>query len=200
MMTDATDEPLAIAEYGQIGDCRTAALVGRNGAVDWLCWPRFDSAACFGALLGDARRGRWRIAPVDAATSVTRRYSGETLILETRFETAEGRVALIDFMPVGGDASSVVRIVERREGRVPMRLHLTLRFDYGSSVPWVTRLEDGSGVVAVSHLALVPTALGLYEAAPPRQRIERRGPGADAVRTTRAWTVKGTRIVRQAPG
>src|SRR4051795_6223769 len=94
------DNPLRIEDYGLIGDCRSAALVGRNGSIDWLCWPRFDSAACFAALLGDARHGRWRIAPVDAAARATRRYIGDTLILETLFETAAGRVAVIDFMPV----------------------------------------------------------------------------------------------------
>jgi GH15 family glucan-1,4-alpha-glucosidase len=163
-MADAPDGPLAIEDYGLIGDCRSAALVGRNGSIDWLCWPRFDSAACFAALLGDARHGRWRIAPVDAAARATRRYVGDTLILETLFETAAGRVAVIDFMPVGGDVTSVVRIVEGREGHVPMRLHLVLRFDYGSSVPWVTRLDDGSGIVAVAgpNLAVLRTPVALH--------------------------------------
>jgi GH15 family glucan-1,4-alpha-glucosidase len=162
-MVDMTDQPLPIEDYALIGDCRTAALVGRNGAIDWLCWPRFDSPACFAALLGEARHGRWLIAPADAGARVTRRYSGDTMVLETLFDTAEGRVALIDFMPVGGDVSSVVRIVEGRGGRVPMRLQLRLRFDYGSSVPWVTRLEDGSGIVAIAgpHLAVLRTPVAL---------------------------------------
>src|SRR5215213_3081306 len=162
-MAEAAEQPLAIEEYGLIGDCRTAALVGRNGSIDWLCWPRFDAGACFAALLGDARHGRWRIAPAAPAVRTTRRYAGDTLILETLFETADGSAAVLDLMPVGGDASSVVRIVEGRTGRVPMRMHLALRFDYGSSVPWVTRLGDGSGIVAVAgpNLAILRTPVAL---------------------------------------
>jgi GH15 family glucan-1,4-alpha-glucosidase len=162
-MADATDGPLAIEDYGLIGDCASAALVGRNGSIDWLCWPRFDSAACFSALLGDARHGRWRIAPVDGSARTERRYCGDTLVLETVFETGEGRAAVVDFMPVNADAPSVVRIVEGRGGRVAMRSDLTLRFDYGSTVPWVTRLRDGSGIVAVAgpNLAVLRTPAAL---------------------------------------
>src|SRR4029450_6361454 len=94
--------PLQIEDYAMIGDCETAALVGRDGSVDWLCWPRFDSDACFAALLGDAEHWRWRIAPRDPAARVSRRYRGDTLILETRFECSEGAVTLIDFMPLRG--------------------------------------------------------------------------------------------------
>jgi GH15 family glucan-1,4-alpha-glucosidase len=154
---EATEQPLAIEEYGLVGDCRTAALVGRNGSLDWLCWPRFDGGACFAALLGDARQGRWRIAPAAPAARTTRRYVGDTLILETLFETAEGSAAVLDLMPVGGD------IVEGCGGRVPMRMQLVLRFDYGSSVPWVTRLGDGSGIMAVAgpNLAVLRTPVAL---------------------------------------
>ena len=132
-----------IADYGLIGDCETAALVDRNGSIDWLCWPRFDSDACFAALLGDEDNGAWKIAPAGEFTT-SRQYRDGTLILETVFETADGAVALIDFMPPRGDESShIVRIVEGRRGRVSMQMNLVLRFGYGLTVPWVSRLEDG---------------------------------------------------------
>jgi hypothetical protein len=107
-----SDLPLAIEDYALIGDCMTAALVGRNGSIDWLCWPRFDSSACFAALLGTSENGRWRICPADPAPRVSRAYRDGTMVLETVFETADGSVALIDFMPIGGANSSVVRLVE----------------------------------------------------------------------------------------
>ena len=141
-------EALCIEDYALIGDCLTGALVGRNGSIDWLCWPRFDSGACFASLLGTPRNGRWKISPADALAAATRSYRGDTMVLETLFETAEGSVALIDFMPYGQENSSVVRRIEGRRGRVRMRLHLTMRFDYGSSTPWVTQLDDGSGLGA----------------------------------------------------
>src|SRR4051812_41209812 len=139
-----------IEDYALIGDCESAALVGRNGSIDWLCWPRFDSAACFAALLGGPEHGRWRIAPLDASPAVRRRYRSGTLILETEFETPQGTVVLVDFMPVGGAVSDVVRMVMGRKGRVRMRMELILRFDYGSSVPWVTRLPEGDGICATA--------------------------------------------------
>ena len=142
--------PLAIEDYALIGDCTTAALVGRNGSIDWLCWPRFDSNACFAALLGTSEHGRWRIGPADPAPRVSRAYRDGTMVLETVFDTADGRVALIDFMPVNQSDSSIIRLVEGRRGKVAMRSHLTLRFDYGATVPWVTRLEGGSGVSAIA--------------------------------------------------
>src|ERR1700730_146894 len=141
---------LRIEDYALIGDCKTAALVGRNGSIDWLCWPRFDSPACFAALLGTSEHGRWRIAPVDRAARVSRTYRDGTMVLETVFETADGSVALIDFMPIGQANSSVIRLVEGRRGKVAMRLHLMLRFDYGATVPWVTQLEDKSGFTATA--------------------------------------------------
>jgi hypothetical protein len=106
-----TDLPLAIEDYALIGDCTTAALVGRNGSIDWLCWPRFDSTACFSALLGTSEHGRWRICPVDSTARVSRAYRDDTMVLETVFETADGSVALIDFMPIGQTNSSVIRLV-----------------------------------------------------------------------------------------
>jgi GH15 family glucan-1,4-alpha-glucosidase len=133
-----------IEDYALIGDCTTAALVGRDGSVDWLCWPRFDSDACFAALLGDAEHGRWRIAPRDPAARVSRRYRGDTLILETRFECSEGAVTLIDFMPLRGVNSNLVRLVVGERGRVAMCTEFVLRFGYGAIVPWVTRVDDAT--------------------------------------------------------
>ncbi|RKP44935.1 glycoside hydrolase family 15 protein [Trinickia fusca] len=142
--------PALIEDYALVADGHTAALISRDGAVDWLCWPRFDSGACFAALLGTPENGTWRIAPdVATAPRTTRRYRGDTLILETDFETPEGTVTVIDFMPPHNGWSSLVRIVEGKRGRVPMRMLLTLRFDYGFSVPWVTRLAHGSGIRAI---------------------------------------------------
>jgi GH15 family glucan-1,4-alpha-glucosidase len=136
--------PCKIEDYGLIGDCETAALVGRDGSIDWLCWPAFDSDACFSALLGTPKQGRWRIAPAEDVTQSSRRYWDNTLILETRFETANGTVALIDFMPPRGDASDVVRLVRGVNGRVKLRMELVIRFGFGADVPWVKRTEDGA--------------------------------------------------------
>ena len=145
-----SDNPLSVEDYAIIGDGTTAALVGINGSIDWLCWPQFDSAACFAALLGHAKNGRWALAPADESTHATRSYRGDTLVLETVFDTPGGEFAVIDFMPVNTVASSVVRIVEGRRGNPRVRMNLTLRFDYGSSVPWVSRLPDESGVIAIA--------------------------------------------------
>jgi GH15 family glucan-1,4-alpha-glucosidase len=133
-----------IEDYGLIGDCETAALVGRDGSIDWLCWPAFDSDACFAALLGTHRHGRWTIAPSEAVTGSSRRYWDNTLILETRFETADGVVALIDFMPPRGNASDVVRLVCGISGRVKLGMELVFRFGFGADIPWVRRTEDGA--------------------------------------------------------
>ena len=135
---------LRIEDYALIGDCETAALVGRDGSIDWLCWPRFDSGACFSALLGDARHGRWLIAPQCETHSVSRGYDGDTLVLRTRFETGTGSVDVIDFMPPRGAKSDIVRLVVGVAGHVMMRTELVLRFDYGALVPWVTRLDSHS--------------------------------------------------------
>jgi GH15 family glucan-1,4-alpha-glucosidase len=135
---------MLLEDYGLIGDLQTAALVGRDGGIDWLCLPRFDSASCFAALLGDERHGRWLLAPAGQGAAISRRYRPGTLILETDFETADGAVRLIDFMPVrGSGAPRVMRIVEGLRGEVPMRLELSLRPDYGSIKPWVERSPDG---------------------------------------------------------
>ena len=136
--------PLRIEDYALIGDCETASLVGRDGSIDWLCWPRFDSGACFAALLGGPEHGHWVIAPAGEVKRNKRRYQKHTLILETDFETAEGAVTIIDFMPIRERHRDLIRIVCGRRGQVPMKLELTLRFDYGRSVPWVTSLDDGT--------------------------------------------------------
>ncbi len=137
--------PSRIEDYALIGDCETAALVGKDGSIDWLCWPRFDADACFAALLGTAENGRWLLGPsAGTATRTTRRYRGDTLILETRFETQEGAVVVIDFMPPRSGHSTLVRIVVGERGSVAMRTELVVRFGYGALVPWVHRLEDGS--------------------------------------------------------
>ena len=133
-----------IEDYGLIGDCETAALVGRDGSIDWLCWPAFDSDACFAALLGSRANGRWLIAPEQEAAESSRRYWDNTLILETRFETGDGIVAIIDFMPPREKASDVVRLVRGIKGSVKMRMDLVIRFGTGTDVPWVKRTEDGA--------------------------------------------------------
>lgn len=136
--------PSRIEDYALIGDCETAALVGRDGSIDWLCWPRFDSDACFAALLGSSEHGRWMIAPRSGGARVSRRYRPGTLVLETRFETDEGAVTLVDFMPLrNGGTSNIVRLVVGERGTLAMGLELVLRFGYGATVPWVFRLEDG---------------------------------------------------------
>src|SRR5258708_14608992 len=132
-----------IEDYAIIGDCETGALVSRDGSMDWLCWPRFDSAGCFAALLGTAENGRWLLAPADAAARSTRRYRGETLILETDYETADGAVQIVDFMPLRRSNADLVRTVTGKRGRVAMRTEIVFRFDYGEIVPWATRPHDG---------------------------------------------------------
>lgn len=145
---------LPIESYALIGDCETAALVGQDGSIDWLCWPRFDSQACLAALLGDPRNGRWRLAPT-AQCSVQRRYRGDSLVLETTFDCAEGVVTVIDFMPVRDGRSDLVRIVVGQKGEVSIRSDLTLRFDYGNVVPWVARAADDTlRAVAGPHKVL----------------------------------------------
>src|SRR5690348_16884689 len=135
---------LRIEDYALIGDTQTAALVGRDGSIDWLCVPRFDSGACFAALLGEPGHGRWSIAPCEPpASPVERRYVPGSLVLETTFAGAHGRVRLIDCMPPRDRIPDVVRIVEGVEGEVRMRMELVIRFDYGSIVPWMRRLPDG---------------------------------------------------------
>ena len=153
---------LRIEDYALIGDCKTAALVGRDGSIDWLCWPRFDSAACFAALLGDADNGRWLIAPIDPVLSVERRYHPGTLVFETEFQTATGTAAVIDFM-VPEDGANLVRIVVGRSGRVVFQTELVVRLNYGASVPWVNRLADDTiNAIAGPERLVLRTPVALY--------------------------------------
>jgi GH15 family glucan-1,4-alpha-glucosidase len=137
-----------VEDYAMIGDLQTAALVGRDGSIDWCCFPRFDSGACFARLLGDSDHGRWLLAPAGGITSAIRRYRSDTLILESIYECPEGRVRAIDFMPPRGDQPDIVRIVESLEGAVPMLSELVIRFDYGSIVPWVRRVDHARVAIA----------------------------------------------------
>ena len=150
-----------IEDHGLIGDLHTAALVCRDGTIDWLCLPRFDSAACFAALLGDERHGYWQIAPPGAGDADRRRYRDETLILEHEWDTPDGTVRVTDFMPPSDGSHDLVRIVEGVSGRVHVHSELRLRFDYGRSVPWVHRIDGQvvgvSGPDAVALHADVPT-------------------------------------------
>jgi GH15 family glucan-1,4-alpha-glucosidase len=144
---------LPLEDYAIVGDTQTAALIGRDGSVDWLCFPRFDSGAIFAALLGTEEHGRWLLAPAGPLRATRRRYRGDSLVLETEFDTDDGTVRLIDFMPVRGEAPDLVRIVEGVRGRVPMRMELRLRFDYGHVVPWVYR-EAGAQVAVAGPNAV----------------------------------------------
>jgi GH15 family glucan-1,4-alpha-glucosidase len=154
--------PSRIEDYALIGDCETAALVSRQGSIDWLCWPNFASPACFAALLGTDEDGHWSIAP-RAGFRVSRRYLDHTVVLETKFETDEGSALLLDFMPLRANNPDVVRIVRGVEGKVEMKVELVLRFDYGRSVPWVTTLNDGTlRAIAGPDMATLRTDVPLH--------------------------------------
>ena len=169
-----------IEDYAFLSDTQTGALVSRDGCVDWLCFPRFDSGACFASLLGDSKNGHWRMAPEGEVIRTERRYRGDTLILETDIETADGAVRLIDFMPPRGEAPDIVRIVEGLRGSVRMTMELIIRFDYGQIVPWVRSRRDGLEAIAG------PDALVL------RTPVETRG---ENLTTVAEFTVeKGDRI------
>jgi GH15 family glucan-1,4-alpha-glucosidase len=154
-----------IEDYALVGDGETAALVSRTGSVDWLCWPRFDSAACFAALLGSPEHGCWRLAPAAPAVGIRRGYVPDTLVLETEIETPDGRVRVVDFMPPRSGISDMVRVVHGLEGRVPMRTELTIRFEYGSVVPWVTQAH---GRQTQLHAVAGPDMLTLRTTVPLR--------------------------------
>ncbi|HEV8089387.1 MAG TPA: trehalase-like domain-containing protein, partial [Actinomycetota bacterium] len=139
--------PLPLEDYALIGDTHTAALVGRDGSIDWLCLPRFDSGACFAALLGDPSHGRWVIAPTEHFRT-RRRYRPDTLVLDTEHETASGAVRVTDFMTPRRAQARVVRIIEGLRGVVPMRSELLLRFDYGLAIPWLREVPQGVRAVA----------------------------------------------------
>src|SRR5205809_2895909 len=169
-----------IEDYGLIGDLQTAALVGRDGSIDWACFPRFDSGACFAALLGTPDHGRWIVAPRTDAWVGTRRYHPRTLVLETLWEAETGAVRVLDFMPPRGKAPDIVRIVEGVRGHVEMFSELVIRFDYGATIPWVRRIADGR--IAVGG----PDALCF------RTPVEHRG---ENLRTIGEFTVrKGERV------
>ena len=153
---------MLIEDYGLIGDTESAALVGRNGSIDWLCLPRFDSASCFSALVGDETHGRWLVAPAGEVLSTSRRYRPGTLILETDFETAEGAVRVVDFMPRRAHGQPrVMRIIQGLRGRVPMRMEMSLRPDYGSIKPWTELVPDGAAATAGPDAFRLSTPLPL---------------------------------------
>src|SRR5439155_26557354 len=140
--------PGRIEDYALIGDLHTAALVGRDGSVDWLCLPNFDSPACFAALLDSPRAGRWLLAPASGGTCTSRRYRGDTLVLETDWKVRGGHVRVVDFMPPRDNTSDRVRVVEGISGTVAMTSELRLRFDYGRNVPWVRHRPSGIEAIA----------------------------------------------------
>jgi GH15 family glucan-1,4-alpha-glucosidase len=152
-----------IEDYAVIGDCETAALVSREGSIDWLCWPKFSSPACFAALLGTAENGFWRIRPKAKIVAIRRQYRPGTMIVETTFVTEGGEVCLTDFMPPRGKHSDVVRMVRGVRGKVEMRMDLALRFDYGLTVPWVTRKKEEVRAVAGPNMAVLRSACGREE-------------------------------------
>ncbi len=152
---------LFIEDYALVGDLHTAALVGRNGSIDWWCLPRFDSGACFAALLGTPENGRWRIAPRDEVRKVSRRYRPGTLMLETEFETDDGKIVIVDFMPPRSKQPNLVRIVKGIRGQVAVRTELTIRFDYGSIVPWVRRTNTGIEAIAGPDALYIDTDVEL---------------------------------------
>jgi GH15 family glucan-1,4-alpha-glucosidase len=148
-----------IEDYALIGDCETAALIDKNGSMDWLCWPDFSSDACFAALLGTEEHGYWKIAPGDGTWTTTRRYRPHTLILETTFVHDAGSFRLTDFMPLRQRNSHIVRIVEGLRGKSAVRMELALRFDFGRTVPWVTHLRGGMRAIAGPNLAVLRASI-----------------------------------------
>jgi len=151
-----------IEDFALLSDCHSAALVSRDGSIDWLCLPRFDSAACFAALLGTAENGRWSMKPMSEVRATRRRYREGTMVLETEIETDEGMVTLIDFMPMRRDVADVVRIVVGNRGAVPMRMELVIRFDYGCVIPWVQHIPDGIHAVAGPDLLRLVTPVEVH--------------------------------------
>ncbi|HYL48145.1 MAG TPA: glycoside hydrolase family 15 protein, partial [Stellaceae bacterium] len=161
-MTTSTKPTARIEDYALIGNCATAALVGRDGSIDWLALPRFDAAACFAALLGTPDNGRWLIAPAEPVRNVSRRYRGNTMILETQFICDSGVVTLIDFMPKPRQGVvDVMRVVRGDRGAVPMKLDVNFRFDYGSTVPWLRRRAHGVQMIAGPEAVVLRTSVDL---------------------------------------
>jgi GH15 family glucan-1,4-alpha-glucosidase len=151
-----------IEDYAFLSDTQTAALVSRDGCVDWLCFPRFDSGACFASLLGTRDNGHWRFFTKEKVTKITRRYRGETLILETTIETKSGAIRLIDFMPPRGTNPDLIRIVEGVRGTVAMEMELIIRFDYGSIIPWVRKRDHGLEAVAGPDAVILRTPVPTF--------------------------------------
>jgi GH15 family glucan-1,4-alpha-glucosidase len=162
MAVDVGSGHSRIEDYGLLGDLQTAALVGRDGSIDWLCLPRFDAPACFAALLGGEPAGFWRLAPACGGPADRRRYRGDSLVLESEWDTPDGTVRVIDTMPPRGEAAYVVRVVEGVSGRVPMRMALRLRFDYGRIVPWVRHFDGQLAAVAGPDAAWLHTPVPLH--------------------------------------
>jgi GH15 family glucan-1,4-alpha-glucosidase len=150
-----------IEDYALIGDLHTAVLIGRDGSLDWMCLPHFDSPACFAALLGTPESGRWLLAPASGGACSSRRYHGDTLVLETDWHSTEGSVRIVDFMPPGGGKADVIRIVQGLSGSVAMTMDLRLRFDYGHIVPWVTHEADGIRAIAGPDAAYLRTPVAV---------------------------------------
>jgi GH15 family glucan-1,4-alpha-glucosidase len=212
-----------IGNYALIGDRRTAALVGRDCSIDWLCLPRFDSDACFAALVGSPDNGRWLIAPVNGAVKVARRYRDQTMILESEVAASDGAVTIVDFMPPLAEGSHVVRLICGKRGQVAMRTKLVIRFDYGSRVPWVTKMEDEAlraiegphmlvlrtpvrlrgedlttvGEFTVSAGETIPFVLSYGESyLPPPRAIDPAAALLETERYWRAWTAQARRVRR----
>src|SRR5256885_10867162 len=148
---------MKIEDYGFLSDTQTGALVGRDGSIDWLCFPRFDSPSCFAALLGDKNNGRWLIEPKASVKRGTRQYRDDTLILETTLETADSSIRLIDFMPPRGTNPDIIRIVEGVRGTTALRMELIIRFDYGDIVPWVRKRDRGLQAIAGPNALMLRT-------------------------------------------
>src|SRR6476469_1550016 len=146
--SDSKAKSSRIEDYAFVSDTQSGALISRNGCVDWLCLPRFDSGACFAALLGTRDNGHWSFIPKATVTGTNRRYRGDTLILETEVQTNDGTVRYIDFMPPRGTNPDIIRIVECLEGKVAIRMELIIRFDYGSIIPWVRKSHGGLEAIA----------------------------------------------------
>src|SRR6266536_1547555 len=151
-----------IEDYAFLSDTQTGALVSRDGCVDWLCFPRFDSPACFASLLGEKKNGNWRFFPEEEIEKTRRQYRDETLILETEIETKNGAVRLIDFMPPRGENPDIIRIVEGLRGKVSMRMELIIRFDYGQIVPWVRKRHGGLEAIAGPDGLILRTPIKTY--------------------------------------
>jgi len=162
--------PLAIEDYALIGDCHTAALVGNDGSIDWLCLPRFDSASTFGALLGEDEQGHWRVSPVGATRATSRFYRDGSFVLETRWVTEEGEVAVIDLMPHGDRRADVVRRVRGLRGTVEMEQALRIRFDYAAVIPWMRQAPEHDGHGRHAHALIAVAGPGTPRTARRRPR------------------------------